>query len=78
MHDMRMPPYMRDELASALGLTRRQYADLISYLDLVERTNEPMQGLGPELAAAGPAPELSTPLRRRIQQRLQVLGMSAP
>lgn len=78
MHDMRMPPYMRDELASALGLTRRQYADLISYLDLVERANEPTQGLGPELAAAAPAPELSTPLRRRIQQRLQVLGMSAP
>jgi hypothetical protein len=27
-----MPPYMRDELAGPLSLTRRQYAELIAYL----------------------------------------------
>ena len=35
MHDMRMPPYMRDEMFTALGLTRRQYEDIIGYLDSI-------------------------------------------
>lgn len=32
MHDMRMPPYMRDEMITALGLTRRQYEELMAYV----------------------------------------------
>jgi len=31
-HDMRMPPYMRDELAAALSLTRRQYLEVMRYV----------------------------------------------
>jgi hypothetical protein len=34
-HDMRMPPYMRDENASSLSLTRRQYHMVIAFLDNV-------------------------------------------
>jgi hypothetical protein len=36
LHDMRMPPYMRDELAGPLSLTRRQYAELIAYLTYLD------------------------------------------
>ncbi|MFZ3318589.1 hypothetical protein, partial [Mycobacterium sp.] len=35
LYDMRMPPYMRDEMAGPLSLTRRQYAELIAYLEYV-------------------------------------------
>lgn len=34
---MRMPPYMRDELGTALSLTRRQYLLIISYLDALTK-----------------------------------------
>ncbi len=33
VHDMRMPPYMRDSDASPLSLTRRQYAQLMALVD---------------------------------------------
>jgi hypothetical protein len=32
-HDMRMPPYMRDESASSLSLTLRQYRMVMAFLD---------------------------------------------
>ena len=35
MHDMRMPPYMRDAYYAPLSLTRRQYRMLIAFLDLM-------------------------------------------
>ncbi|MBI5258917.1 MAG: hypothetical protein HY855_20600 [Burkholderiales bacterium] len=35
MHDMRMPPYMRDAYYVPLSLTRRQYRLLIDFLDLL-------------------------------------------
>lgn len=50
LHDMRMPPYMRDELARALSLTRRQYAELIAYLDYLDsqkREAPPQPGTPP-------------------------------
>jgi len=31
-HDMRMPPYMRDEIPGALSLTRRQYLEVMRYV----------------------------------------------
>lgn len=37
MHDMRMPPYMRDAYYVPLSLTRRQYRMLIDFLDLLAR-----------------------------------------
>jgi len=33
LHDMRMPPYMRDSDATPLSLTRRQYVQVMSLLD---------------------------------------------
>jgi hypothetical protein len=35
-HDMRMPPYMRDETASALSLTRRQYLEVLALIDALD------------------------------------------
>ena len=36
-HDMRMPPYMRDEIAAALSLNRRQYLQILNYLKEAEK-----------------------------------------
>jgi len=33
---MRMPPYMRDETASALSLTRRQYLEVLALIDALD------------------------------------------
>jgi hypothetical protein len=36
LHDMRMPPYMRDSDATALSLTRRQYSFLMNMVDAMQ------------------------------------------
>jgi hypothetical protein len=36
LHDMRMPPYMRDSDATALSLTRRQYTFLMNMVDALQ------------------------------------------
>lgn len=36
LHDMRMPPYMRDSDREPLSLTRRQYTTLMNYLTFLE------------------------------------------
>jgi hypothetical protein len=36
LHDMRMPPYMRDSDATALSLSRRQYRFLMSVVDALQ------------------------------------------
>jgi hypothetical protein len=36
LHDMRMPPYMRDSDATALSLTRRQYTFLMHMVDALQ------------------------------------------
>jgi hypothetical protein len=41
MHDMRMPPYMRDAYYVPLSLTRRQYRMMIDFLDLLARQAGP-------------------------------------
>lgn len=46
VHDMRMPPYMRDSDASPLSLTRRQYVQLMALVD--------------HLAGPAPGPEALT------------------
>ena len=38
LHDMRMPPYMRDSDASPLSLSRRQYVQLMSLVDHLAAT----------------------------------------
>ncbi len=41
-HDMRMPPYMRDSDATALSLTRRQYHQIMTFVEYLQAsvTNE--------------------------------------
>ncbi|MGO9915995.1 MAG: hypothetical protein ACLQIB_14975 [Isosphaeraceae bacterium] len=70
-----MPPYMRDEMGSALGLTRRQYVELMRYVEyLAESRKEIPEGV---LARAARAVMASSsvlpnmPLRQRIQRTLQ-------
>jgi hypothetical protein len=55
LHDMRMPPFMRDSDASPLSLTRRQYQFLMGVLDRVEAP------------AAGEAMALKVPRKRGVQ-----------
>lgn len=78
LHDMRMPPYMRDETASPLGLTRRQFAELMNYLDIARTATRRVEAAGLLPSAApteGPdSAAVTTPLRRRVQQRLRTIG----
>ncbi len=64
-HDMRMPPYMRDEMATALGLMRRQYEELMAYVRAVARPAA--DGLA-DVAPADTGDRL--PVRRRVRRRL--------
>jgi hypothetical protein len=43
LHDMRMPPYMRDAYYVPLSLSRRQYHMMIDFLDLLVATPEAKQ-----------------------------------
>jgi hypothetical protein len=76
-HDMRMPPYMRDELASALGLTRRQYAELLAYVDHLAKGRASIpkgvaeRALKARMASSSVLPNM--PLRRRIQRTLALI-----
>ncbi|RHW25388.1 hypothetical protein D0Z08_19360 [Nocardioides immobilis] len=92
LHDMRMPPYMRDEMAQALGLTRRQYAELMTYVAAADAASAAGAGSAPEGAralAAEAAPgwkafaefeapaAFETPARRRIRARLRRMAAAA-
>jgi hypothetical protein len=82
MHDMRMPPYMRDEIFTALGLTRRQYEDIIGYLDgIAARGAAPADADAPALEALGGPSDgaaVSTPRRRAVDERLRLIGDQTP
>lgn len=68
LHDMRMPPYMRDSDATALSLTRRQYNQIIAY---VERLQAPAtrELLTAEAAATPtPPPPIPTPVRQHVER----------
>ena len=82
MHDMRMPPYMRDEIFTALGLTRRQYEDIIGYLDgIAARGAAPADAEAPGLEALGGPSDgtaVSTPRRRAVDERLRLIGDQTP
>lgn len=67
VHDMRMPPYMRDSDASPLSLTRRQYVQLMALVDHLAGPaaipeTELTRGLREEAAAS--ADELLAAFRR--------------
>lgn len=53
MHDMRMPPYMRDAYYVPLSLTRRQYHMMVNFLDLLAQDDEASRTERP--ATPGPA-----------------------
>ncbi|MBV9728840.1 MAG: hypothetical protein JO309_05430, partial [Pseudonocardiales bacterium] len=80
MHDMRMPPYMRDEMSTALGLTRRQYEELMVYVaavaaELEKAAPAAADGTGPAspaLLARSTTVGVQTPLGRRVQRRLRM------
>jgi hypothetical protein len=75
MHDMRMPPYMRDNDASALSLTRRQYADIMSLIDrLVTARKAVMAAVAP--GRTPPVPT-DTPIRRRVTAVLNEMRRTA-
>jgi hypothetical protein len=69
LHDMRMPPYMRDSDATPLSLTRRQYQFL---MDVLKRLESP--GASDQVAVAqaagkrAAAPRLLTRVREHVQQ----------
>jgi hypothetical protein len=64
-HDMRMPPYMRDETATALSLTRRQYLEVLALIDALDARHP--AGIA-ALASDGAAPELAeSGVRKRVR-----------
>ncbi len=69
LHDMRMPPYMRDSDATALSLTRRQYQFL---LDVLGRLESPAAG---DLASVAAVPRGKRPppahLLTRVREHVQ-------
>jgi hypothetical protein len=78
LHDMRMPPYMRDSDATPLSLTRRQYQFL---MDVLKRLESPRASdLEPVAAVAGKraaAPRLMTRVREHVQQVVERRAASA-
>ena len=70
MHDMRMPPYMRDSDATALSITRRQYDTIMGVADRLSATAQ-SPAEAQTLAAAVPprlvTPVEMSPLRQRVR-----------
>jgi len=62
VHDMRMPPYMRDSDASPLSLTRRQYIQLMGLVDHLAGPRRGLEGL--EAEGVPSADELFAAFRR--------------
>lgn len=68
-HDMRMPPYMRDEMARALSLTRRQYIEVLRLIDALEAKKPSTIAARALPDAADVAGEYSA-LRQRVRRVL--------
>jgi hypothetical protein len=66
LHDMRMPPYMRDSDATALSLTRRQYQQIMA---LVDRLRAPETTALARAAVASTVPAI-TPVRQHVERVL--------
>ena len=74
-HDMRMPPYMRDESASSLSLTRRQYGMVMAFLDKVVPAAQARAGV---FKAQGIALAQLTPGERHMHDVLQRIRTPQP
>lgn len=72
VHDMRMPPYMRDSDATALSLTRRQYRAIMVLVDRLRGqlhtavTAAAREMVHPRTSRSGPLAGLLSPIRRRV------------
>ena len=64
VHDMRMPPYMRDSDATALSLTRRQYNQILGFVDKLRAQAPAELALIPGQVA--PPPTVATPVRQHV------------
>lgn len=60
MHDMRMPPYMRDAYYVPLSLTRRQYRMMLAFLDHLAQQPVGAAGEGALAADAAAVPPTAT------------------
>jgi hypothetical protein len=67
LHDMRMPPYMRDSDATALSLTRRQYKHIMA---LVDRLRTPETTSLATAAVVAPTTPAITPVRQHVERVL--------
>jgi hypothetical protein len=67
MHDMRMPPYMRDSDCNPLSLTWRQYQTLMKLLNLLA----PPAAAAVATAAAAPGAVAPDAVRRRARSRIE-------
>jgi hypothetical protein len=68
LHDMRMPPYMRDSDANPLSVTKRQYDEI---LRLVNDLQPPAPPAGTKALRAAPGPNTTpplTPLRIHVER----------
>lgn len=63
LHDMRMPPYLRDANLQPLSLSHRQYCELMAVVDSVAARKSEAQDLGPKSQAS------AEDVRRRIFPR---------
>jgi len=64
VHDMRMPPYMRDSDASPLSLTRRQYVQMMGLVDSLAGSATRTRALVAEEETVASADELFVAFRR--------------
>ena len=71
-HDMRMPPYMRDNEASALSLTHRQYEEVMRLVDRLSAARDAVQqSLAVATTDGLPPIHPDTPIRRRVAKFMQ-------
>lgn len=67
-HDMRMPPYMRDETASALSLSRRQYLEVLALIDALDRGKlQALDGGKPQALLRAAAVDDEYGVRKRVR-----------
>jgi hypothetical protein len=78
MHDMRMPPYMRDSDATALSITRRQYDTIMAVANRLSVAIEAPEETRVAAARAPTQPVMLTemsPLRQRVRAAVSLHEM---
>jgi hypothetical protein len=78
MHDMRMPPYMRDSDATALSITRRQYDTIMAVANRLATAMRAPEEAQVRVAAAPTraiTPAETSPLRQRVRAAVSLHEM---